>query len=233
MWLLVSKVLKVQLTSLLSPHKHISLCVIFKIASEITVYIISLLQATYSTQHVRILQAYLPCYYCHIYCQSLSRVRLFAIPWTVACQVPLSMAFNREEYWSGLPFPSPEDLPNPGIKPRSPILQAKSLPSVPPGKCHIYHMYINYTPHSIALIFPYTLYLSNYLLVLITSRLSCRSSGISLYPERNYSHSFLPSLSLMRNQHHLHCYLLVCNVLLLSTSGQFFISVIRISVLEL
>ena len=61
MWLLVSKVLKVQLTSLLSPHKHIALCIIFKIASEITVYIINLLQATYSTQNVRILQAYLPC----------------------------------------------------------------------------------------------------------------------------------------------------------------------------
>ena len=67
MWLLVSKVLKVQLTSLLSPHKDISLCVIFKVAKEITVYIVNLLQATYSTQNVKILQAYLPCYYCHIY----------------------------------------------------------------------------------------------------------------------------------------------------------------------
>ena len=46
------------------------------------------------------------------------------IPWTVACQTPLSMGFFRQEYWSGLPFPSPEDLPNPGIKPRSPTLQA-------------------------------------------------------------------------------------------------------------
>ena len=50
-------------------------------------------------------------------------------PWTVAHQVPLSMEFSRQEYWSGLPFPSPEDLLNPGIKPRSPTLQADSLPA--------------------------------------------------------------------------------------------------------
>ena len=53
---------------------------------------------------------------------------------TVARQAPLSMRFPRQEYWSGLPFPSPGDLPNPGIKPRSPALQADSLPSEPPGK---------------------------------------------------------------------------------------------------
>ena len=55
-------------------------------------------------------------------------------PWTVACQVPLFMEFSRQEYWSGLPCPSPGDLPDPGIKPRSPALQADSLPSDPPGK---------------------------------------------------------------------------------------------------
>ena len=54
----------------------------------------------------------------------LSRVRLFVTPWTVAHQAPPSMGFIRQEYWSGLPFPSPGDLPNPGIKPRSPTLQA-------------------------------------------------------------------------------------------------------------
>ena len=64
----------------------------------------------------------------------LSRVRLFASPWTVAYQAPRSMGFSREEYWSGLPFPSPGDLPDPGIEPRSPALQADSLPSEPPGK---------------------------------------------------------------------------------------------------
>ena len=55
-------------------------------------------------------------------------------PWTMACQAPLSMEFSRQEYWSGLPLPSPGDLPDLGIKPRSPALQADSLPSEPPGK---------------------------------------------------------------------------------------------------
>ena len=64
----------------------------------------------------------------------LSRVRLFATPWTVAHQAPPSMGFSRQEYWSGLPFPSPGDLPNPGIEPRSPTLQADALISEPPGK---------------------------------------------------------------------------------------------------
>ena len=64
----------------------------------------------------------------------LSRVRLSATPWTVARQAPPSMGFSRQEYWSGLPFPSPGDLPNPGIEPRSPTLQADSLLSEPPGK---------------------------------------------------------------------------------------------------
>ena len=53
---------------------------------------------------------------------SLSRVRLFVAPWTVAHQVPLSMGFFRQEYWSGLPFPFPGDLPNPGIEAGSPAL---------------------------------------------------------------------------------------------------------------
>ena len=64
----------------------------------------------------------------------LSHVQLFATPWTVAYQAPLSMGFSRQEYWSGLPFPSPGDLPNPGIEPRPPALQADALPSEPPGK---------------------------------------------------------------------------------------------------
>ena len=63
----------------------------------------------------------------------LSRVRLFATPWTVAHQTPQSMEFSRQDYWSGLPFPSPADLPNPGIKPGSPTWQADALPSEPPG----------------------------------------------------------------------------------------------------
>ena len=59
--------------------------------------------------------------------KSLSRVQLFETPWTVAPQAPLSMGFSRQEYWSGLPFPSPGDLPDPGIEPRSPTLQADAL----------------------------------------------------------------------------------------------------------
>ena len=68
----------------------------------------------------------------------LSRVRLFATPRTVARQAPLSMDFSKQEYWCELPFHSPGDLPNPGIKPRSPGLQADSLPSEPPGKAQEY-----------------------------------------------------------------------------------------------
>ena len=52
--------------------------------------------------------------------KSLSCVRLFVTPWTVAYQVPLSMEFSRQEYWSGLPFPPPGDLPEPGVEPGSP-----------------------------------------------------------------------------------------------------------------
>ena len=66
--------------------------------------------------------------------KSLSRVRLFATTWTVACQAPPSMGLSRQECWSGLPFPSPGDLPNPGIKTGSPTLQADSLTFEPPGK---------------------------------------------------------------------------------------------------
>ena len=63
--------------------------------------------------------------------KSLSRVRLFVTPWTVAYQDPPSMGFSRQEHWTGLPFPSPGDLPNPGIKPGSPALQGGALLSEP------------------------------------------------------------------------------------------------------
>ena len=66
--------------------------------------------------------------------KSLSRVQLFVILWTVAYHAPLSMGFSRQEHWSGLPIPSPEDLHDPGIEPRSPTLQADALTSEPPGK---------------------------------------------------------------------------------------------------
>ena len=63
----------------------------------------------------------------------LSHVRLFATPWTVARQPPPSMGFSRQEYWSGLPFPSPGHLHDPGIEPRCLALQADALTSEPPG----------------------------------------------------------------------------------------------------
>ena len=66
--------------------------------------------------------------------KSFSHVQLFVTPWTVTSQTPLSMGFSRQEYWSGLPVPSPGDLPDPGIKPRFPGLQADALTSEPPGK---------------------------------------------------------------------------------------------------
>ena len=68
----------------------------------------------------------------------LSRVRLFATPWTVAHQAPLLMEFSREGYWSGWPFRSPADLLDPGREPRSPAFQADALSSEPPGKPYVY-----------------------------------------------------------------------------------------------
>ena len=67
-----------------------------------------------------------------------SRVQFFASLWTVAHQTPLSMGFSRQEYWSGPLFPPPGDLPDPGIKPGSPALQADSLSSEPPAKLQEY-----------------------------------------------------------------------------------------------
>ena len=58
----------------------------------------------------------------------------FVTPWTVTCQAPLSMGFSRQEYWSGLSFPSPGDLPDPGIEPVSPSLVARFFTTEPPGK---------------------------------------------------------------------------------------------------
>ena len=66
--------------------------------------------------------------------QSLGCVLLFVTPWTIAREVPLFMGFSRPEYWSGQPFPSPGDLPNQRIEPRSPTLQVDSLPAEPQWK---------------------------------------------------------------------------------------------------
>ena len=75
----------------------------------------------------------------------LSCVRLFATPWTVAYHAPLSMGFSRQESWSGLPLPSPEDIPDPGIEPGSPALWADALPSEPPRTSNN-NIYINEKP---------------------------------------------------------------------------------------
>ena len=83
-----------------------------------------------STEHIS------PCMASEV--NSLSRARLFATPWTVARQAPLSTGFSRQEYWSGLPFPSTGDLPNPGIEPMSPAWQARALSSEPPGNFHFH-----------------------------------------------------------------------------------------------
>ena len=84
--------------------------------------------------HIECIKAFIYTFTSFKYHNLLTHVQLFAIPWTAACQAPLSMEFFRQEYWSGLPFPSPGDLPHPGIESRSPVLQADSLPSEPPGK---------------------------------------------------------------------------------------------------
>ena len=75
------------------------------------------------------------------------KVKLLSrVPWTVAYVVPLPMGFSRQEYWSGFPFPSPGDLPNPGIESWSSVLQADTLPSkLPPGNLQTLHL--NYIPH--------------------------------------------------------------------------------------
>ena len=71
---------------------------------------------------------------CVCVCFSCSAVSNSATPWTVACQAPLFMEFSRQEYWSGLPYPPPGDLPHSGNEPGSPAPLADSLPSKPPGK---------------------------------------------------------------------------------------------------
>ena len=77
--------------------------------------------------------------YVYVCAQLLSGVQFLVNPWAVARQA-LSMEFSRQEYWNGLPFPSPGVLPDPGIELRSPALQADSLLSEPPGKPNIAYM---------------------------------------------------------------------------------------------
>ena len=76
--------------------------------------------------------------------KSVSRVRLFVTPWTVAHQAPPSMEFSRQEYWSGLPFPSSGNLPDLGIESGSPALQADTLLSEPPGNPNGSYVLLHY-----------------------------------------------------------------------------------------
>ena len=71
----------------------------------------------------------------------LNHVQFFATSWTKTHQAPLAMGFSRQEYWSGLPFPPPGDLPDPGIKPWSPALKADSYQILIPGMCEWYHIW--------------------------------------------------------------------------------------------
>ena len=80
-------------------------------------------------------------------CVNSSAMSDSLVSWTAAHQAPLSMGFFRQKYWNGLPFPIPGDLPDPGIKPESSVLQADSLPSEPPGKlnCILVQCFIKVT----------------------------------------------------------------------------------------
>ena len=79
--------------------------------------------------------------------KSLSHVRLSATPWTVAYKASPSMGFSRQEYWSGLPFPSPEDLPDRGMEPSSPAFEADALTSEPPEKHYCFKVTIKMKPN--------------------------------------------------------------------------------------
>ena len=126
-----------------------------------------------SNKHVKIFSTYLVIEVM----KSLSHVRLFVTPWTVAHQTPPSMEFSRQEYWSGLPFPSPGDLPNPGIKARSPALRTDALPSEPPGN--------HYRHCRISLVVPLTWMNIELLLDKMLSREknSLSQRGIRIFPQ--------------------------------------------------
>ena len=86
---------------------------------------------TYTNSHTHT-YIYVVCVCMHA--QSLSLIQLFAIPWIVACQAPLSIEFSRQQYWSRLPFPSPGDLSDPGMGPAPPALADRFFTTEPPGK---------------------------------------------------------------------------------------------------
>ena len=89
----------------------------------------------------------------HACIQSLSHVQLFATPWTVAHQNPMSMGFSRQEFWSGLPFPSPGGLPDSGIKPMPPALAGRFFTTEPPLKPQITDNSFKYPSHKLLFLF--------------------------------------------------------------------------------
>ena len=133
--------------------------------------------------------------------KSFSHVWLFAAPWTVATQAPPSMEFSRQGYWSGLQFPSPRDVPDPGIKPRFPALQADSLPSEP-HRILIILLWIVWTKDQLFLHFPTNHFMSmvRYL------RLSCQyillyKVFLQIKQEPTNLKSSLMNLNFERNKH--------------------------------
>ena len=84
------------------------------------------------------------CVCVHARTRSLSCVQLFVTPWKIDHQAPLYVEFSRQEYWSGLPFPLPADLPDPEIEPASPALAGEFFTTEPPGKPHLLCVIIEY-----------------------------------------------------------------------------------------
>ena len=126
----------------------------------------------------------------------LCHVWFFATPWTIACQAPLTMEFSRQEYWSGVPFPSPGNHPNPGIEPWSPALQVDSLLSYLPGKPKTQPwIWVNMNPSTCLLIVCVTLrnYLSFLGLNYILYKLDIiPSSGVAMRIRDNGSRVLKP-----------------------------------------
>ena len=102
----------------------------------------------------------------HLTVCALCHVQLFAVPWTVACQTPLSKEFPRQQYWSGLPFLPSGDLPNSGIEPRSPALQANDLPLSRLGSPYHLYSYIIFQEISIQVATRFYICLSSKILII-------------------------------------------------------------------